>query len=286
MPEKLSLLIIVDSGPTSTQKRISQETWNYVWLFLLPAIPFGQGAVVPQSFDKFLNSVESAIARPMILNGKPAPGLVDALRALKENECYSFFDKSKLYGADKNDFYNDLKKLAAKPPFYTSMMVEEMNVTGLSPNGRQHSNLFIDKFNQSLRYAQLVCASKYEEAVDKYVIPAKMVTRKFKFSQQHDDNISIDSDNFLHPRKRGKQEDRNTDYIGRYYKFIFRSEVNKNDQGSLQWVQRDHMHSLFTKLRSNCKYISELQGLQINWDCDLCGTCSKIYLQVAKKSLI
>ena len=188
---------------------------------LLRAIPFGQGAVVPQSFDELLNTVEPAIARPTILNGKPAPGLADALRALKKNEYYSFFGKSKLYGANKNDFHKDFKKLAAKPPFYTNMMVKEMNVTGSSPNGRQHSNLFINKLNQ--------CPSKYEEAVDKYVTPAKTVIRKVKFSQQHNDNISIDADNSTHPRKRGKQEDRNTDYMGRYYKCILRSEVNEND---------------------------------------------------------
>ena len=65
------------------------------------AIPFGQGAAVPQSFDELLNSVESAIAKPTILNGEPAPGLADALRALKKNEFYSFFGKSKKYGADR-----------------------------------------------------------------------------------------------------------------------------------------------------------------------------------------
>ena len=147
------------------------------------AIPFSQEVVVPQSFGKLLNSVEPAIARPTVLNGKLAPGLLNALRVLKNNEYYFFFGKSKLYGADKNVFHKDFKKLAAKPPFYTNMTVEEINVTSLSPNGRQHSNLFIDKLNQLLRYAQLVYPFKYEEAVDKYVTPAKIVTRKVKFSQ-------------------------------------------------------------------------------------------------------
>ena len=166
------------------------------------------------------------------------------------------------------------------------MLVEEMNVTGSSPNGRQHSNLFIDKLNQALRYVQLVCPSKYEEAVDKYVTPAKTVTRKVKFSQHHDDNITIDSDNSKHPRKCGKQEDINTDYLSRYYKFILGSEVNVNDRSDLQWMQRDHMHLLFMKLKGKCKYISELQGLRTKWDRDLRATRSKIYLQVAVKSLI
>ena len=197
------------------------------------AIPFGQGAVVPPSFVKLLNSVESAIAKPTILNGKPAPGLADALRTLKKNELYSFFGKSKKYGDDKNDFYKDFKKLVAKPPFYTNMMVEEMNCTSLSVNGLHHSNLFINKLNQALRYAQLVFPSKYEEAVDKYITPAKTVARKVKFCQEHDNDISIDSDNSTSPRKRCKKEDSNIDYMGRYYKFILGSEVNEKDPGPL-----------------------------------------------------
>ena len=66
--------------------------------------PFGQGAVVPQSFEELINSIESADDKPPILNGIPAPGLADALRALKKNEYHSFFGKSKLYGADKKRF--------------------------------------------------------------------------------------------------------------------------------------------------------------------------------------
>ena len=250
------------------------------------AILFGQGAVVPQSFDELLNSVESAIAKPLILNGKPLPGVADALRALKKNEFHSFFGKSKKYGADKNVFHKDFKKLIEKPPFYPNMMVEEMNCTSSSPNGLLHSNLFIDKLNQALRYARIGCPSKYEEAVDKYVTPAKKVTRKVKFCQQHDDDVFIDSDDYTPPRKRGKKEDSDTDYMGRYYKFILGLDVNENDRGPLQWIQRDHMHSLFTKLRGNCKYISELQGLQVKWDRVLRSTCSEIYLQVAEKLLI
>ena len=47
------------------------------------AIPFGQGAVVPQSFEELLDSIEAVDNRPPILNGKPAPGFADVLRALK-----------------------------------------------------------------------------------------------------------------------------------------------------------------------------------------------------------
>lgn len=162
-----------------------------------------------------------------------------------------------------------IKKISIKtsrtsrnPPLYTNMLVKEMNVTGLSLNGRQHSNLFIHKLNQALRYAQLVCPSKYKEAVDKYVTPAKTMTRKVKFNQHHNDNISIDSDNSTHPRKRGKQKDINTDYMSRYYNFFLGLEVNVNNRGDLQWMQWDHMHLLCTKLKGKCKYISELQGLR------------------------
>ena len=103
------------------------------------------------------------------------------------------------------------------------MLVKKMNVTGLPLIGRQYSNLFIDILNQVLRYAQLVCSSKYEEAVDQYVTPTKKVTRKVKFSQHYDDDVSIDSDDSTHPRKHGKQEDTNTDYMSRYYRFILGS---------------------------------------------------------------
>ena len=46
------------------------------------------------------------------------------------------------------------------------------------------------------------------------------------------------------------------------------------------------MHSLFTKLRGNCKYISKFQGLRAKRDRILQSTRSQIYLQVLEKSLI
>ena len=52
----------------------------------------------------------------------------------------------------------------------------------------------------------------------------------------------------MHPRKRDKIEDNNTDYMGRYYKFVLGLEVNENDRRPLQWIQGDHMYSFFTKL--------------------------------------
>ena len=55
------------------------------------AIPYSQGVIVSQSFHELLNIVDSVIAKPTILNGKLAPGVADALRALKKNEVHSFF---------------------------------------------------------------------------------------------------------------------------------------------------------------------------------------------------
>ena len=55
------------------------------------AFPYSQGTVVSQPFDELLNSIESAVNKPPILNGKPTPGVADALRALKKNEFNSFF---------------------------------------------------------------------------------------------------------------------------------------------------------------------------------------------------
>ena len=67
--------------------------------------PFGQGAVVPQSFEEMLDLIESD--NPTILNGTPAPGLADAMRALEKNEYHSFFGKPttktpNLYGMEKS----------------------------------------------------------------------------------------------------------------------------------------------------------------------------------------
>ena len=114
------------------------------------AIPFGQRAVVPQSFDELLDSIEAADDRPPILNGKPAPGLADALRALKKNEFHSFFGTKNKYGMEGKHFNKDFRKQAAKPHVYNNMMVKEMNVTGLSPNGRHHSILFVNKLHRAL----------------------------------------------------------------------------------------------------------------------------------------
>ena len=112
-----------------------------------------------------------------------------------------------------------------------------MNVKGLSPNGRHHSNLFVDKLNQALSYALLVCPTKYKEAMDQYVTPAKKATRKVKFGQLQDNNISIDSNDSTHTRKRGKQEDMSTTYMTRFYTFVLGIQVNANDQGELLWIK-------------------------------------------------
>ena len=54
-------------------------------------IPFGQGAVVPHDFDELIASIEAPDDRPQILNGKPAPGLADALKALKKTGFHSYY---------------------------------------------------------------------------------------------------------------------------------------------------------------------------------------------------
>ena len=155
-------------------------------------------------------------------------------------------------------------------------MVEEKNVTSQSPNGLQQSHLFVDKLNQAIRYAKIVCPSNYAEALSTYVTPVETVMRKVKFKQYHEDNLSVDSDDSTHHRKRGKQEGINKNYMSRFYKFFLGGEVNEHDSGPLQWVQRETMHTLFTKLKGTC-YISELQGLRTKWDKNLWDTRSKIY---------
>ena len=186
---------------------------------------------------------------------------------------------------EEKHFRKDFQTLAAEPHVYNNMMVEEMNVTGLSPNGRHHSILFVDKLHRALRYAQIVCLTKYEEALDQYITPEKKATRRVKFGQLQDDDISIDSDDSTHTRKRGKQEDMSTTYMTRFYTFVLGLQVNANDQGGLLWMKRDTIHLLFTKLQGKCKYISELQGMRTKWDRDLRDTRSEVYLQVVKKTL-
>ena len=74
-----------------------------LYMTALPlAIPFGQGAVVPHDFDELIASIEAPDNRPQILNGKPAPGLANALRALRKNEFHSFYGTKNKFGMDKN----------------------------------------------------------------------------------------------------------------------------------------------------------------------------------------
>ena len=81
----------------------------------LPIVfPFGQGAVVPQSFDKFLNSIEAADGRPQILNGQPAPGLADALRARRHNEFHSFFGSKNKYGMAEKTFQQKIPEICER----------------------------------------------------------------------------------------------------------------------------------------------------------------------------
>ena len=65
------------------------------------AIPFGQGAVMPHDFDKLIVSIEAADNCPQFLNDKPAPGVADALKALKKNGFHSYFGTKNKFGMEK-----------------------------------------------------------------------------------------------------------------------------------------------------------------------------------------
>ena len=45
------------------------------------------------------------------------------------------------------------------------------------------------------------------------------------------------------------------------------------------------MHSLFTKLKGTCRYITKIQGMRSKWDLNLRKNRSKVYLLVPEKSL-
>ena len=101
------------------------------------AFPYGQGAVLPQSFDDLLKSIKSSDNLPPILNGKPAPGVADALRALKKNDFNSFFGQDNQFGAAKNVFHKkNFGNIVNKPPFLVNMLVQEKNYTSMSQNGQ------------------------------------------------------------------------------------------------------------------------------------------------------
>ena len=101
------------------------------------AFPYGQGAVVSQLFDDLLNSIKSADNSPLILNGKQAPGVADALRALKKNDSNSFFGQDNSFGAAKKEFHvKNFKDIVSKPPFLANMLVKEKNYMSTSPNGQ------------------------------------------------------------------------------------------------------------------------------------------------------
>ena len=112
-----------------------------------------------------------------------------------------------------------------------------------------------------------------------YVTPTRTVTRKAA-RRNNDDNDSDYSDDSMPPRKRGKKEDVDANFMGRYYRCFLRSEVNANERGPLQRIQRDNMHPLFTKLKGTCKYITEIQGMRAKWDCILRRIRREVYLQV------
>ena len=98
----------------------------------------------------------------------------------------------------------NFKKIVVKIPFFTNMLVEEKNCTSTSLNGLIHSDLFNDKLNQTIRYARVVFPSKYDEAVEKYVILKMTVTRRAA-RQNHDAYDNNNSDNSAPQKKCGKK---------------------------------------------------------------------------------
>ena len=188
--------------------------------------------------------------------------MADALKALKKNGFHLFYSTKNKFGMEKKHFSKDFKKVADKPHVYNNMLVEEKNVTVSSTNGREHAILFVDMLNKSIRYAQIVCPSKYKEAMDLYVNVAKKPTRKLRFVQlKDDDDMSTDSDDSTPHRKRGKQEDTSMTYSNRFYTFFLGVQVNATPHGDLFWMKRDTMHSLFKKLMGKGANVSELQGI-------------------------
>ena len=115
------------------------------------------------------------------------------------------------------------------------MLVEEKNYTSTSQNGLQHSNIFIDRLNQTIRYARILCPSKYKEVVEKYVTLRRNVEHRVVC--QNDNYEDDNYDDSALQKKRGKKEDVDTDYMERFYRFFLGSEVNANANGRLQWIQ-------------------------------------------------
>ena len=143
---------------------------------------------MPHDFDALIASIEAADDCPQILNGKPAPGVADALKALKKNRFHSYYGTKNKFGMEKKHFSKDFKKVADKPHVYNNMLGEEKNVTVSSANGREHAMLFVDMLYKSISYAKVVCPDKYEEAMDLYVTVATKPSRKVRFAQLKDND--------------------------------------------------------------------------------------------------
>ena len=185
-----------------------------------------------------------------------------------KNDFNSFFGQDNKYGALKNVFHvKNFKDIVNKPPYLDNMLVKEKLCTRFSPNGLQHSDNFSATLMRALQYQRLLAPSKYNAAVEKYVTPVMNVERKAP--TRYNDNDDVDSDNSTPPRKRGKKEDSDVDYMERFYCFLLGTEVNANDSGQLQWIQRDNMHPLFNKLKGSCRFVTEVQGIRSKWDLNL-----------------
>ena len=164
------------------------------------------------------------------------------------------------------------------------MLVQEKLYTRSSPNGLQYSDKFSATLMRALPYQRLLVLSKYDTAVEKYVTPVRKVERRAPTRYNNYDDV--DSDDLTPPRKRGKKEDNNVDYMERFYCFILGMKVNENDSGPLQWIQRDKMYTLFNKLKGSCRFVTEVQDIRAKWDLNLRKNRSDVYLMVPNKPMI
>ena len=77
-----------------------------------------------------------------------------------------------------------------------------------------------------MNYAKINVPEKYNNAVETYVTARLEVTRKAA--------QSYDSDNSAPPKKRGKTEEVDINYMELFYHFFLGKEVNTNKMGLLQ----------------------------------------------------
>ena len=136
----------------------------------------------------------------------------------------SFFGQDNKFGTARSVFQKKhFANIVNKPPFLVNMLVREKNCTSTSPNGQRHNDNFSDTLSRALQYTRLLAPSKYDDAVEKHVTSRRNVEHKaLPRNNNYDD---VDLDNSTPPRKRGKKEDYDVDYMER---FNFSSSRNRS----------------------------------------------------------